>query len=82
MGKQKTDDVGSALRNLVHDSSTRSETARLRDIFDDVEAALQSGVRRDAVLATLHEKGFTMTQNSFKTALQRIRKERSDEQAA
>jgi len=34
------------------------------------------------VLATLHEKGFTMSLNGFKTALQRIRKERADAQPA
>ncbi|WP_316685563.1 hypothetical protein [Ralstonia thomasii] len=50
----------------------------MREIFDDVEATLQSGVRREAVLTTLHDKGFTMTMASFKSALQRIRKERKD----
>lgn len=74
--------LSEALRGLVQDSSARSETARLRDIFNDVEAALQAGVRREAVLATLHEKGFTMSLNGFKTALQRIRKERADAQPA
>ena len=69
-------EVGLALRSLTKDESTRSETARLRDIFDDVEATLRSGVRREVVLATLHEKGFSMTIASFKSALQRIRKER------
>ena len=73
----KTDEVGEALRSLVLDNSTRSETARLRDIFDDVEATLKRGVRRETVLQTLQEKGFTMTLASFKSALQRIRKERT-----
>lgn len=75
----KDREVGEALRSLISDTSARSETARLREIFDDVEATLQSGVRREAVLATLHDKGFTMTMASFKSALQRIRKERKDE---
>ncbi|CAJ0808632.1 hypothetical protein [Ralstonia insidiosa] len=74
----KDREVGKALRSLISDSSARSETARLREIFDDVEATLQSGVRREAVLTTLHDKGFTMTMASFKSALQRIRKERKD----
>lgn len=73
---QDKNDVGEALRSLVRDDSARSETARLRDIFDDVEATLTKGVRREAVLAILHEKGFTMTMASFKSALQRIRKEK------
>jgi hypothetical protein len=49
----------------------------LRDVFDDVEAALRSGVRREAVLSALHQQGFKMTLESFKSALQRIRKERA-----
>lgn len=77
MGKATEKDVGEALRSLAKDDSARSETARLRDIFDEVEAALAKGVRREAVLATLHAKGFTMSPAGFKTALQRIRKERS-----
>jgi hypothetical protein len=71
------DDVGDGLRALVNDTSSRSETARLRDIFDHVEATLQKGVRREAVLEHLKKNlGFTMTMTSFKSALQRIRKER------
>lgn len=73
----KADDLGEALRSLSMDDSSRSETARLRDVFDDVEIALGKGVRREAVLALLNEKGFTMTLASFKSALQRIRKERA-----
>lgn len=76
--KQDKNDVGEALRSLVLDESARSETARLRDIFDEVEAVLSKGVRRESVLETLHEKGFTMTMASFKSALQRIRKEKRE----
>ncbi|WP_230182707.1 hypothetical protein [Aquabacterium sp. CECT 9606] len=70
--------LASALRALAEDSGARSETARLRDVFADIEAALSAGVRREAVLATLHENGFTMTFTGFKSALQRIRKERTE----
>jgi hypothetical protein len=69
--------ITSVLRALASDEKTRPETARLRDVFDDVEAALQSGVRREAVLAALHEQGFKMTMASFKSALERIRKQRA-----
>lgn len=78
MKKRKADSVTMALRALTHGQAGRSETARLRDIFDDVEAAIQSGVRRDVVLETLNAKGFTMTVTCFRSALQRIRKERKD----
>lgn len=85
MAKKKSDDMNredlaAAVRSLAKPVPARSETARLRDIFDDVETVLQSGVQREVVLATLHEKGFTMTPKSFKSALQRIRKERSSEE--
>lgn len=66
-----------ALRGLKQDTSARSETARLRDIFDEVEATLKAGVRRERVLDTLRANGFTLTLLGFKTALQRIRKERT-----
>jgi hypothetical protein len=66
------------LRELARDEKARSATARLRDVFDDVEAALKSGVRREAVLAILNEQGFNMELEGFKSALQRIRKQRRD----
>jgi len=57
-------------------SDKRPATARLRDIFDDVEVALKARVPHIAVLAELKDLGFTMEMASFKSALQRIRKER------
>jgi hypothetical protein len=73
---QKTS-IADALRALATDDTARSETARLRDIIDDIEAALSAGVSRAAVLKTLHDQGFTMTAKSFESALYRIRKQRS-----
>lgn len=69
-------DLSTALRELANNGSAKTETARLRDVFDEIEAAFQSGVKQAAVLAVLHEQGFKMTMAGFKTALQRIRKER------
>jgi len=54
----------------------RPDTARLRDIFDDVEVALKAKVPQTVVLAELKSLGLSMTMASFKSALQRIRKER------
>lgn len=71
-------DIAARLQALASDDKRRPETARLRDVFDDVERALKAGVPQAAVLAELHEAGFTMTIASFKSALQRIRKERSE----
>ncbi len=68
--------VADALRELATGDQNRSETARLRDVIDDVEAALDAGVSRAAVLEALHTQGFTMTLKSFESALYRIRKQR------
>lgn len=68
--------IVSAIRELTAQDSAKSETARLRAIFDEVEKSLQSGVKQQAMLAVLHSQGFTMTMDSFKSALKRIRKER------
>lgn len=68
-------EVSNRLRALAADDKRRPETARLRDVFDDVEATLAAGVSQADVLAELHQCGYTMTMASFKSALQRIRKE-------
>lgn len=77
----KQNDVSERLRALATDDKRRPETARLRDVFNDVEAALTAGISQADVLAELHKSGYTMTMASFKSALQRIRKERSKNQA-
>lgn len=56
----------------------RSAVARLRDIFDDIEAAFHAGVRRKDVHKTLNESGFEITLESFGLAIYRIRKERGN----
>lgn len=74
------DDLAAALRQLSESDHARSETARLRAIFDEVESGLQSGLKRKAMLDVLHARGFTMTMASFKSALQRIRQERKGQE--
>ena len=69
--------VADVLRALATGDKSRSETARLRDIVDEVEAALAAGVSRAAVLEALNDQGFTMTLKSFESALYRIRKKRT-----
>lgn len=70
-----TKNVSEALLSLAN-SSNRSDTARLRDVFDAVESALGAGVSRAAVLAELQKQGLAMTPKSFEGAVYRIRKER------
>ncbi|MNF62424.1 hypothetical protein D3C84_441050 [compost metagenome] len=65
------------LREITTSHASRSDMARLRDVFDDVENALRSGVSRKAVLEALHADGFKMTPKSFENALFRIRKQRA-----
>jgi hypothetical protein len=70
------------LRALASGSSSRSETARLNDVFESVEQAIKAGVSREAILATLHKKGFTLSMKGFESALYRIRKKRSKQAEA
>jgi hypothetical protein len=59
---------------MATEHGSRSETHRLRDVYIDVEKALQSGVSRKAILEALHQDGFTMSLKMFDKALYRIRK--------
>lgn len=68
--------VADVLRELAKGATNRSETARLNDVINEVEAALAAGVHRSAVLQALHGQGFTMTLKSFESALYRMRKKR------
>ncbi len=70
--------VSAALQELAAEyaRSPRSQAARLREVLDDVEAALTAGASHTAVLATLHAQGFTFTLRSFESTLGRLRKER------
>lgn len=52
----------------------RSATARLREIFEEIEVALRSGVRRKDVHQVLVENGFAISFASFELAIYRIRK--------
>ncbi|QSY07363.1 hypothetical protein J2A69_02075 [Burkholderia pseudomallei] len=53
-----------------------SKIARLRVLYDHIDAALRRGAKRQDVLDVLNADGFSMTMASFKSALQRIRAER------
>jgi len=78
------DKVSAALRDLAaeHARSPRSQTARLREVIDDLEAALTAGASHAAVLATLHAQGFSFTLRSFESTLARLRKERREQDGA
>lgn len=65
------------LLELASAKETRSQAARLRDVYVEVEHALQHGVSRKAVLAALQADGFTMSMKMFDKALYRIRKKKT-----
>lgn len=64
-----------ALEDLAS-SSSRRESARLREVFDSIEASLAAGVTRIQVLESLHQNGFTMSINTFNTTIYRIRQQK------
>lgn len=70
--------VAEALNALATSNENRSQTARLRDVFDEVENALKAGVRREIVLQSLNDNGLSMNMKSFESAIYRLRKERKN----
>lgn len=68
--------ISAALEKLTEGDSSRSETAKIRDVIDDIENALNSGVSREAIFNELKKEGLTLTFASFKNSLHRIRKSR------
>lgn len=68
--------VTESLRALAKDDNKRSKAARLRDVIDDVEAALSAGVPRSAVVEALSKHGLQMSLTTFETTLRRIRQKR------
>lgn len=68
--------ISEQLRALAENDEARTKIARLRDVFDDIEAALAAGVSQSRVVKNLSDNGLVMTLGTFKSMLQRIRKER------
>lgn len=72
--------IAERLRALACDDKKRSKAARLRDVIDDVEAALAAGVPRTSVVAELAAQGLQMSLATFETTLKRIRQKRGKPQ--
>jgi hypothetical protein len=70
--------ISEGLRSLIEDTTRakRSNTARLREVIDDVENALAAGVRRIDIVNELAKHGLVMPLSSFDSALKRIRESR------
>ena len=66
-----------ALKKLASGNEFRSNTARLRDVFHEVEAAISAGVSRQKIVETLADAGLKMSLKTFEGTLYRIRKKSS-----
>lgn len=73
MNKEK---IAASLRALAADENKRSKAARLRDVFDEVEATLAAGVTRADVLQVLNAQGLDMSMATFDSTMARLRAQR------
>lgn len=62
------------LASLAESSQNRSLAARLRDVFPEIEHALQKGVSRGTILEALQSDGMDISMKTFESALYRMRK--------
>lgn len=67
--------LAQTLRALAADFP-RSDTAKLREVFEDVQSAISLGVPRKNVHEALLSHGFTFSLQAFDNAMTRIRKRR------
>ncbi|KPY38401.1 hypothetical protein B7R56_11115 [Pseudomonas savastanoi pv. retacarpa] len=66
--------IADTLNRMANAQSGRSVASRLRDIFPDIERALEAGVSRTAILKALEDDGLAITMKTFESALYRIRR--------
>ena len=62
--------------------ANRTVAARFRDVYDDIQAAIDAGVTRTKARDELALLGIDMPQNTFNSLLVRVRKERNDAKAS
>ena len=61
------------LRLLASDSARRSKAAQLRDVFHEIEDALEAGVSQATVLEELRGLGLEVNPNTFRSTMRRLR---------
>jgi hypothetical protein len=71
---QETQNRRELLTELAKSNATRSHTAQVRDLYDVIENAMDSGVSRTVIHQKLVDSGMTLTLRNFDQALYRIRK--------
>ncbi len=69
--------AASRLRSLATDVGKRSKTAVLREVLPDIERAIRAGVTQVAILDELRSLGLEMNRDAFRSAVRRLRAERS-----
>jgi hypothetical protein len=67
------DKAAERLRRLASDNGKRSKTAQLRDVFLEIEGALEAGVSQGTILAELRAMGLDVNPNTFRSTLRRLR---------
>ncbi|WP_395009095.1 hypothetical protein [Undibacterium sp.] len=74
------EEIKKELAKLAQGSENRKNTAKLEEVFLDIEAALKAGVSRQKVLEVLNENDIKMTLNTFNNAMYRLRKKHAGTQ--
>lgn len=68
------EEIKKELEKLAKNSENRKNSAKLEEVFDDVEVTLKAGVSRQKVLEVLNANDIKMTLKTFNNALYRLRK--------
>lgn len=61
----------------LHGSSARSKTARLRDLYDQIDALKNRGFSHATILNAMKKHGLVFDLKTFETTFYRIKKERT-----
>ena len=67
------DTAADRLRSLACDSAKRSKAAQLRDVFREIEGALDAGVSQATILEELRAMGLEVNPNTFRSTIRRLR---------
>lgn len=70
-------EIAESLRKLAGDKTKRNKTGILREVLDDIEACLASGISHADVVKVLNGHGLGMTYGTFGSTLRRLRQQRT-----
>ena len=71
--------ISEKLRELAGKAEYRSKAAQLRDVIEDIEAAMAKGVSRKAIVDELAKNGLAMPMSTFDSILLRHRRKRTSD---